>query len=162
MRWPRCHCELVASGSEIPPSSLTAPASPLLSTCMSWQLKRGLMRPSLSGSAKKRFQCMASLDRTVQPELQPARDLQKQLTMPLHSRTAHQLLSIAEPTTKACLESLMTPHATAWFACAPLVRVLAPSESVAATRRNLGLKLRQEPYPLYGAVTRPALKDFMP
>ena len=82
-----------------------------------------------------------NIELTVRPELQPSRELQKQLTMPLHSRTAHQLLSIAEPTTKACLESLMTPHATAWFACAPLVRVLAPSESVAATRRNLGLKL---------------------
>ena len=67
--------------------------------------------------------------------------------MPLHLRTSDCLLRSATPATKVRLESLMTPHATAWLACTPLVKVLSPDESVAAMRRSLGLKLRLHPYP---------------
>ena len=89
---------------------------------------------------------MSKLDLHVRPDLVPSKELQKQLTVPLHLHTHHHLLQIANPATKARLESLATPHATAWLACTPLFTVLAPDETVAAMRRSLGMKLHREHY----------------
>ena len=58
---------------------------------------------------------MTNLDVTVQPELLPSKELQKQLALPLHSRTTD-----ADSTTKVHLESLMTSHPRAWLASASI------------------------------------------
>ena len=56
---------------------------------------------------------MTNLDVTVQPELLPSKELQKQLALPLHSRTTD-----ADSTTKVHLESLMASHPGSWLASA--------------------------------------------
>ena len=89
---------------------------------------------------------MAKLELLVRPELPASKELQKHLTVPLHMRTTDQLVRNADPITKARLDSLLTPHSTAWLVCTPLFRVLAPPETVAGMRWNLGVKLRREPY----------------
>ena len=76
---------------------------------------------------------MAKLELLVRPELPVSKELQKHLTVPLHMRTTDQLVRNADPITKARLESLLTPHSTAWLVCTPLFRVLAPPETVAGT-----------------------------
>ena len=67
---------------------------------------------------------MTSLGAVIRPELQPSHELQKLLT---HSRNAD------EPTLQH-LNSLSTPHATAWLSSPELIKAMSQGEFVSGTR----------------------------
>ena len=89
---------------------------------------------------------MDQVDTVIRPELQASKDLQKSLTEPLHQTNMDALLRSADETTKTRLNSLTTPHATAWTTCSLLVAPLSPEEFRAALRWIYGLPFRAANY----------------
>ena len=82
----------------------------------------------------------------LRPDLLPSRDLQKTLTQPLHALTKDWLWRSADELTTQRLNSLITPHATAWLSCRELLKILSQGEFVGGLTWVSGLKIRDEPY----------------
>ena len=89
---------------------------------------------------------MAAVQTILRPELFPSKDLQKTLTQVLHDQALNRLINISDEPTKQKLNSLTTPHATAWTTISPLVKTLTPVESRAALRWVSGVPFRPRQY----------------
>ena len=89
---------------------------------------------------------MAAVQSILRPELFPSKDLQKTLTQVLHDQALNRLINISDEPTKQKLNSLTTPHATAWTTISPLVKTLTPVESRAALRWVSGVPFRPRQY----------------
>ena len=60
----------------------------------------------------------------LRADLRPSRDLQKTLTQLLHALTQDWRWRSADELTTQRLNSLITPHATAWLSCRELLKIL--------------------------------------
>ena len=89
----------------------------------------------------------------VSPELEPSKELQGQLTLPIHLRRVDALVRAAEGPDKQRLSSLGTPHSTTWSLATPLVKPPTATDFRWALRWTLGLPLREGDYacPFCGA-----------
>ena len=67
---------------------------------------------------------VAALGTGIRPNLEPSRDLQKILTQPLHAVAIDWLVRNADEPTRQLLNSLTTPHATAWLSSTTLLNIL--------------------------------------
>ena len=89
---------------------------------------------------------LTRLQVVVRPELVPSKDLQKLLTLPVHQIALDALIRDADEPTRHRLNSLATPHSTAWLSSSPFIRTLTPVEFRAALRWILGVPFRSAPY----------------
>ena len=79
-------------------------------------------------SAKALSAYMTVVQSDICPQLTPSRDLQRLLTQPLHQATLAALVNCADEPTKLRLNSLATPHATAWLSASPYVSAMTSAE----------------------------------
>ena len=89
---------------------------------------------------------MMALGMVVCPQLKPSADLQRLLTDPFHQRALDRLVRVADEPTLQRLNSLTTPHATAWTTTSPIIASMSPVEFRAALRWILGLPFRSSSY----------------
>ena len=89
---------------------------------------------------------VSALGTGLRPNLEPSRDLQKSLTKPLHALALDWLVKNANESTRQRLNSLTTPHATAWLSSATLLKIISQGEFVAGLKWVAGQKIRDRAY----------------
>ena len=78
---------------------------------------------------------VSALGTVLRPNLEPSRELQKSLTQPLHALAIDSLMQHADEPTRQRLNSLTTPHATAWLSSSALLQLMSQGEFVAGAKR---------------------------
>ena len=79
-------------------------------------------------------------------DLVPSRELQKMLTDPLHSAAVDWIVRSADEPTRQRMNSLTTPHATAWLTSTSLMRIMTQGEFVSGLKWGGGMKFRHNAY----------------
>ena len=76
----------------------------------------------------------------------PSRELQKMLTDPLHGAAVDWIVRNADEPTRQRMNSLTTPHATAWLTSTSLMRIMTQGEFVSGLKWGGGMKFRHNAY----------------
>ena len=74
---------------------------------------------------------VAAIGTGLRPNLEPSHDLQNSVTQPLHALAIDRLVQNADEPTRQRLNSLTTPHATAWLSPLTLLKIISQGEFVA-------------------------------
>ena len=83
---------------------------------------------------------------TTSPTLEPSKELQGQLTLPINLRRVDALVRARGEAGRHRLSSLGTPHSTTWSLATPLMKPPMATEFRWALRWTLGLPLRDSDY----------------